>query len=79
MKFSIAVNMTRRHPDVPMEAVAASGARDGHHGRNYERLGVDHYCYGASFGLPHDVAMRSLTLFGREVMPHFRPASTPAR
>jgi len=51
----------------------------GHHGRNYERLGVDHYCDGASFGLPHDVAMRSLTLFGREVMPHFRPASTPAR
>jgi len=39
--------------------------------RHYERLGVDHYCYGASFGLPHDVAMRSLNLFGRHVMPHF--------
>ena len=25
----------------------------------------------ASFGLPHDVAMRSLELFGRHVMPHF--------
>jgi flavin-dependent trigonelline monooxygenase, oxygenase component len=39
--------------------------------RHYERLGVDHYCYGASFGLPHDVAMRSLDLFGRHVVPHF--------
>jgi flavin-dependent trigonelline monooxygenase, oxygenase component len=47
--------------------------------RHYERLGVDHYCYGASFGLPHDVAMRSLTLFGREVMPHFTSASAPSR
>src|SRR5262245_50205178 len=45
--------------------------------RQYERLGVDHYCYGASFGLPHDMAMRSLTLFGREVMPHFTAASLP--
>src|SRR5262249_35850575 len=43
--------------------------------RHYERLGVDHYCYGASFGLPHDVAMRSLELFGREVMPQFAATS----
>ena len=47
--------------------------------RQYERLGVDHYCYGASFGLPHDMAMRSLILFGREVMPHFATTSAPAR
>jgi len=45
--------------------------------RHYAGLGVDHYCYGASFGLRHDVAMRSLELFGREVMPHFQ--ETPAR
>jgi len=47
--------------------------------RHYERLGVDHYCYGASFGLPHDVAMRSLTLFGREVMPRFTSTSAPTQ
>ena len=39
--------------------------------RRYAALGVDDYCYGVSFGLPHDFAMRSLELFGREVMPHF--------
>ena len=42
--------------------------------RHYEALGVDHYCYGASFGLPHAVALRSLELFGRHVMPHFTAA-----
>ena len=42
--------------------------------RHYEALGVDHYCYGASFGLPHTVALRSLELFGRHVMPHFTAA-----
>ena len=47
--------------------------------RHYERLGVDHYCYGASFGLPHDVALRSLALFGRQVMPHFTATPAPAR
>jgi len=46
--------------------------------RRYARLGVDHYCYGASFGLPHDFAMRSLELFGREVMPCFRETTVPA-
>jgi alkanesulfonate monooxygenase SsuD/methylene tetrahydromethanopterin reductase-like flavin-dependent oxidoreductase (luciferase family) len=47
--------------------------------RHYEQLGVDHYCYGASFGLPHDVAMRSLELFGRQVMPHFMASPAPTR
>jgi len=47
--------------------------------RHYEQLGVDHYCYGASFGLPHDVAMRSLELFGRQVMPHFTAPPAPMR
>ena len=44
--------------------------------RQYAAVGVDQFCYGASFGLPHDVAMRSLELFITEVMPHF--ASQPA-
>ena len=39
--------------------------------RDYAAAGVDNFCYGASFGLPHDVAMRSLELFIAEVMPHF--------
>ena len=39
--------------------------------RDYEAAGVDSFCYGASFGLPHAVAMRSLELFITEVMPHF--------
>jgi len=47
--------------------------------RHYEALGVDHYCYGASFGLPHAVALRSLELFGRHVMPHFTAARAPAQ
>ena len=28
--------------------------------KQYAAAGVDQFCYGASFGLPHDVAMRSL-------------------
>jgi hypothetical protein len=32
---------------------------------------VDQFCYGASFGLPHETAMRSLDLFITQVMPHF--------
>ena len=39
--------------------------------KQYQAAGVDQFCYGASFGLPHDVAMRSLELFITEVMPHF--------
>ena len=39
--------------------------------QQYAAVGVDQFCYGASFGLPHDVAMRSLELFITEVMPHF--------
>ena len=42
----------------------------------YRAAGVDQFCYGASFGMPHDVAMRSLELFIVDVMPHF--ASQPA-
>jgi flavin-dependent trigonelline monooxygenase, oxygenase component len=39
--------------------------------KEYEAVGVDQFCYGASFGLPHAVARRSLELFITEVMPHF--------
>jgi len=39
--------------------------------RQYEAAGVDVFTYNASFGLPHDVAVRSLKLFAHEVMPRF--------
>lgn len=38
----------------------------------YEEAGVDHYMYGARFGLDHDFAARSLKLFCDEVIPHFK-------
>jgi alkanesulfonate monooxygenase SsuD/methylene tetrahydromethanopterin reductase-like flavin-dependent oxidoreductase (luciferase family) len=44
--------------------------------KQYHAVGVDQFCYGASFGLPHELAMRSLELFITEVMPHF--TSQPA-
>ena len=37
----------------------------------YEALGVDYFCYSASFGLPLEVQKRSLRLFIDEVMPSF--------
>jgi flavin-dependent trigonelline monooxygenase, oxygenase component len=40
--------------------------------KRYEACGVENYCYGASFGLPHEMARRSLELFIARVMPHFR-------
>jgi alkanesulfonate monooxygenase SsuD/methylene tetrahydromethanopterin reductase-like flavin-dependent oxidoreductase (luciferase family) len=44
--------------------------------KQYEAAGVDQFCYGASFGLPHAFERRSLELFITEVMPHFVEAST---
>lgn len=38
----------------------------------YEQCGVENFCYGASFGLRHELSKRSLELFIREVMPAFR-------
>ena len=38
----------------------------------YEAAGVDHFLYGACFGLPHKVAVRSLELFNETVLPHFK-------
>lgn len=45
--------------------------------REYEAVGVDQFCYGANYGLPHAVARRSLELFITHVMPHFAPATQP--
>ena len=42
--------------------------------KQYQAAGVDQFCYGASFGLPRDFAVRSLELFITEVMPHFASA-----
>lgn len=47
--------------------------------RRYEALGVDVFNYNASFGLPHDVAVRSLKLFANEVMPKFAEQSAAGR
>lgn len=47
--------------------------------RRYEAAGVDVFCYGASFGLPRDVALRSLELFIERVVPHFEARPAPAR
>jgi len=44
--------------------------------KQYAAVGVDQFCYGASFGLPPAVERRSLELFITEVMPHF--ATQPA-
>lgn len=40
--------------------------------RMYQKLGIDYFSYGASFGLPYEVARRSLELFVSEVLPAFR-------
>ena len=47
--------------------------------QHYQAAGVDQFCYGASFGLPHDLAMRSLELFITEVMPHFMSSQGAAK
>jgi alkanesulfonate monooxygenase SsuD/methylene tetrahydromethanopterin reductase-like flavin-dependent oxidoreductase (luciferase family) len=47
--------------------------------QQYQAAGVDQFCYGASFGLPHVFAMRSLELFITEVMPHFASQPTDAK
>lgn len=38
----------------------------------YREAGIEHVLVGASFGLPHRVACRSLELLAEEVIPHFR-------
>lgn len=45
----------------------------------YRAAGIHHFILGTSFGLPHDVARRSIELFCEQVIPHFRTgaAMTP--
>jgi len=45
--------------------------------KDYEAAGVDQFCYGATFGLPHAFSRRSLELFIAEVMPHFADVRSP--
>jgi alkanesulfonate monooxygenase SsuD/methylene tetrahydromethanopterin reductase-like flavin-dependent oxidoreductase (luciferase family) len=44
----------------------------------YEALGVDHFCYCASYGLPMAQQKKSLRLFIDEVMPAFRSSAVRA-
>jgi alkanesulfonate monooxygenase SsuD/methylene tetrahydromethanopterin reductase-like flavin-dependent oxidoreductase (luciferase family) len=43
--------------------------------KEYEALGVDHFCFNSAFGLAPEHQERSLRLFIDEVMPAFREAS----
>ncbi len=38
----------------------------------YQAIGIDHIMIGPTFGLPHDVAVRTVELFADRVIPHFR-------
>ena len=40
----------------------------------YEALGVDYFCYNASYGLPLELQKSSLKLFIEDVMPAFQDA-----
>jgi alkanesulfonate monooxygenase SsuD/methylene tetrahydromethanopterin reductase-like flavin-dependent oxidoreductase (luciferase family) len=40
--------------------------------KQYEAIGVDVFSYNSTWGLPHEVEMRSMRLFAEHVMPHFR-------
>jgi alkanesulfonate monooxygenase SsuD/methylene tetrahydromethanopterin reductase-like flavin-dependent oxidoreductase (luciferase family) len=46
--------------------------------RQYQAVGVEQFCYGANFGLPHQMERRSLELFITKVMPHFAEPETVA-
>lgn len=46
--------------------------------RRYEDLGIDYFCYMASYGLPMDYQKSSLKLFINEVMPAFQSAKEVA-
>ena len=45
----------------------------------YWEAGVDHFLYAARYGLPHAVAKRSLELFCRDVIPHFKDRAAERR
>lgn len=38
----------------------------------YQATGIDHIMIGPTFGLPHDVAVRTVELFCDKVIPHFK-------
>jgi len=38
----------------------------------YQAAGIDHIMIGPTFGLPHDVAVRTVELFSDRVIPHFQ-------
>jgi flavin-dependent trigonelline monooxygenase, oxygenase component len=46
--------------------------------RQYQAVGVDQFCYGANFGLPHQMERKSLELFITKVMPHFAEQAAEA-
>ncbi len=46
--------------------------------RRYEALGVDYFCYNASYGLPLEQQKRSLRLFIDEVLPAFQEVPAQA-
>ena len=46
--------------------------------RRYEALGIDYFCYMASYGLPMDYQKSSLKLFINEVMPAFQEVNEVA-
>ena len=46
--------------------------------KRYEALGMDYFCYQASYGLPIALQQRSLKLFIEEVMPAFQEMGTVA-
>lgn len=46
--------------------------------RQYEALGVDYFCYMASYGLPMNEQRNSLKLFINEVMPAFQEINRSA-
>ena len=46
--------------------------------KRYEQLGVDYFCYNASYGLPIEYQKSSLRLFINEVMPEFQEVNKVA-
>lgn len=72
ISFEDAQDKAIYHPDaVRTSMVFGTPPEVVSHLRKYEAIGCDIFLFGMSYGLPHDVAKRSLRLFIDEVMPHF--------
>ncbi|MCZ4354763.1 LLM class flavin-dependent oxidoreductase [Roseovarius aestuarii] len=39
---------------------------------DYQRIGINHMILGPTFGLPHEMTLRTMELLGDRVIPHFR-------